>query len=173
MMKLFPGRTWWSIEGRARQLGLRRPEKEPISSSLFRTGDVGFSAGMIIADGSVIESWISAGSVRSKLEGGGVRPNRYYTMPQVQVSMEDKASLDRLARMWGARVNFCQKSSVGNDVWKVCVHGTKAYDLLKLVLPYLAGEKREKALYLLKKYRYRKSFVSSEPKKFVAFGGMK
>ena len=94
-------------------------------------------------------------------------------MPQVQVSMEDKASLERLAMMWGSRARFCQKSSVGNDVWRVCVHGKKAYDLLKLVLPYLAGDKMKKALYLLKKYKHRKSFRFSAPDKFVAFSDMK
>jgi len=60
--------------------------------------------------------------------------------------MEDKASLNLLARMWGRSVFFCQKSSVGNDVWRVYVHGKKAYDLLRIVLPYLEGEKRRKGI---------------------------
>jgi len=128
---------------------------------------------MIIADGSVMETWISSGGVRSKLEGGGPRKGAYYMLPQVQVSMEDRASLNRLAKMWGARAAFCQKSSVGNDVWRVVVSGKKAYDLLRLVLPYLSGEKRKKAMYLIKKYKKRRSIRFSSLLKFKAFRGMK
>lgn len=94
-------------------------------------------------------------------------------LPQVQVSMEDRASLNRLAKMWGARAAFCQKSSVGNDVWRVVVSGKKAYDLLRLVLPYLSGEKRKKAMYLIKKYKKRRSIRFSSLLKFKAFRGMK
>lgn len=97
----------------------------------------------------------------------------FYSLPQVQVSMEDGASLERLAKMWGTRTNFCQKSSVGNDVWRVCASGKKAYDLLKLVLPYLFGEKRKKAIYLLKKYKHTKSLRFSDPVSFKAFSGLK
>ena len=135
-------------------------------------GDIGFSAGMIIADGSVMESLVSSGSKRGKLDGGGNRPRRWYSAPQVQVSMEDKESLARLAKMWAVRVIFCQKSSVGNDVWRVYVHGKKAYDLLRIVLPYLSGEKRKKALYLLRKYKNRTSLPVLSPQKFKAFGGI-
>lgn len=94
-------------------------------------------------------------------------------MPHVQVSMEDRESLALLAKMWGKRVSFCQRSSVGNDVRRVYLHGKKAYDLLKMMLPYLAGEKRRKALYLLKKYRTKTSLPVSDPRRFKAFGGMK
>jgi len=87
--------------------------------------------------------------------------------------MEDKISLDRLAKMWDTRTTFCQKSSVGNDVWRVCVSGKKAYDLLKLMLPYLSGEKRKKALYLLTKYKQKKAFRYSNPVEFRAFRRMK
>jgi hypothetical protein len=172
-MKLFPGRSWFSIDGRAKDLGLRRPGRSPISSFLNKPGDIGFSAGMIIADGSVMETWISTGRARGKLEGGGPRQAAFYMLPQVQVSMEDRASLDRLAKMWGTRTRFCQKSSVGNDVWRVVVSGKKAYDLLELVLSYLSGEKRNKAMYLLKKYKRKKSFRFSDPIEFKAFSGMK
>lgn len=154
-------------------MGLRRPKKESIKSFLKKPGDVGFSAGMIIADGSVMESWVNSGSRRSQLEGGGHRRAAFYMLPQVQVSMEDKASLDHLAKIWGTRTGFCQKSSVGNDVWRVSVSGKKAYDLLELVLPYLAGEKRKKAMYLLKKYKHKKSLRFAEPIEFKAFSGMK
>jgi len=59
-LKVFPGRAWSSIEGKARKLGLKRPPKVPISRTLHRQGDIGFSAGMIIADESVEERLISS-----------------------------------------------------------------------------------------------------------------
>jgi hypothetical protein len=172
MLASFPNRGWGSVEGKARTLGLKRPPKPPISKTLFRAGDIGFSAGMTIADGCIMENLISSGTKRGRREGGGKRRLRWYSLPQVQVSMEDKESLDRLARMWGKSVSFCQRSSVGNDVWRVYVHGQKAYDLLKIMLPYLAGEKRRKALYLLKKYRKKTSLPVTSPSEFHAFGGM-
>jgi hypothetical protein len=145
----------------------------PISATLYRPGDIGFSAGMIIADGSVMESLISSGSKRSRLDGGGRRLPRWYSMAQVQVSMEDKQSLVRLGMMWGARVTFCQKSSVGNDVWRVYVSGRRALDLLQIILPYLSGPKRRKAIYLLKKYKGKRTIPALDPERFKAFGGMR
>jgi hypothetical protein len=127
---------------------------------------------MVIADGSVIESLISSGVRRGKLDGGGGRLAGWYSAPQVQVTMEDKESLTRLAGLWGAKVTFCQKSSVGNDVWRVYVHGKKAYDLLKIMLPYLAGDKRRKALYMLEKYKHRTAMPVLDSMNFRAFGGM-
>ena len=50
LLKLFPGRSWFSIEGKGRGLGLKRPQRTLISATLYRMGDVGFSAGMVIAD---------------------------------------------------------------------------------------------------------------------------
>ena len=171
MLKLLQGRTWGSIERKAHKLRLMRPGPARISVTLFRAGDIGFSGGMIIADGSVMEKLVSSGKRRAELDGGSDRPQRCYSTPQVQVSMEDNESLSGLGEMWGVHMNFCQKSSVGNDVWRVYVHGKKAYDLLKLVLPYLYGPKRKKALYLLKKYKSRTSIPVSEPSRFKAFGG--
>jgi hypothetical protein len=86
--------------------------------------------------------------------------------------MEDKESLSLLVRMWGKRVYFCQKTPIGNGVWRIYVHGQKAYDLLKIVLPYIAGEKRKKSLYLLRKYRNRTSLPVSDPKIFEPVGGV-
>lgn len=173
ILKVLPGRSWWSICGKATALGLKRPAKVPISMTLFKEGDVGYSAGMIIADGSIMETLVSSGKKRGKLDGEEKRPQRWYSMPEAQVSMEDKQSLIRLAKMWGAHVGFCQKSSVGNDVWRVNVQGKKAYDLMKIILPYLSGEKRRKALHLLKKCGKRTSLVVVNPKSFEAFGRFK
>jgi hypothetical protein len=93
-------------------------------------------------------------------------------MPLVQVSMEDKASLNRLGAMWGCSTIYDQKSSVGNDVWRVYVSGRKARDLLRIVLPYLAGKKRRRALYILKKYRKRTSIPVDDPASFRRFEGL-
>ena len=87
--------------------------------------------------------------------------------------MEDEPSLARLGAVRGADVGFCQRSSIGDDAWRVYVHGKKAYDLLKVILPHLVGIKREEALSLLKKYRAKTSEPVRRPEKFVAFGGMK
>ncbi len=172
VLKLLPGRLWWSIERKAQKIGLKRPVKAAISITLHRQVDVGFSAGMIIADGSVMEKLVSSGTKRGTLEGCGERSQRWTSMPAVQVSMEDKASLNRLGAMWGSSTIFDQKSSVGNDVWRVYVCGRKARDLLKIVLPYLAGKKRKRALYILKKYRKRTSIPVDNSTSFIRFEGL-
>lgn len=154
-------------------MGLRRPQRTPITSTLWKDSDIGFPAGMIIADGTIGEPLIHSGGSRAKLDGDSPRIARCYSMPVVRVSMEDKASLRRLSRMWGTRVTFCQKSSTLNDVWQVAATGKRAYDLLRLVLPHLAGIKRKKALYILKKYKDRKSIPVKDPKSFRSFGDMK
>jgi len=97
---------------------------------------------------------------------------RWTSMPHVQVSMEDKASLNRLGAMWGCSTIHDQKSSVGNDVWRVYVCGRKARDLLRIVLPYLAGKKRKRALYILKKYSKRTSIPVDDPASFRRFEGL-
>jgi hypothetical protein len=99
-LRRFPGRTWWAIEGKARGLGLRRPSNPPLSKTLYRQVDIGYSAGMTVADGSIMERLFSSGSRRGRLEGGGERRARWYSMPYVEVSMEDKDSLNRLGRIW-------------------------------------------------------------------------
>lgn len=171
-LKLFPMKSWWSIEGKAHTIGLKRPDEAVISNTLHREGDVGFSAGMIIADGSVMERLVSSGTKRGRLEGGGKRSPRWTSMPLVEVSMEDKASLNRLGAIWGCSTIYDQKSSVGNDVWRVYVSGRKARDLLRIVLPYLAGKKRRRALYILKKYRKRTSIPVDDPASFRRFEGL-
>jgi hypothetical protein len=69
--------------------------------------------------------------------------------------MEDKESMERLGRLWGRKVVFCQKSSTGNDVWSVGIGGKKALGLMALMMPYLEGAKKRKAVYLLSKYQDR------------------
>lgn len=172
LIEAFPMRSWGSIQAKARQLGLRRPAPIPLTSTLVSEGDIGFCAGMIIADGSVMEGCVSSGRKRSKSEGGSVRPLRYYSMPQVKISMEDKESLERVARVWGRKVSFCQKSSTGNDVWSVQIGGKKAMELLRLVLPYFGGVKKKKALYLLTKYGERTSQSVRTKEDFRPFGGV-
>jgi hypothetical protein len=168
----FPMRTWDSIQAKARRLGLRRPDRIPLSSSLRKEGDVGFCAGMIIADGSVLETCISSGIRRAKHEGGAPRARRYYSIPQVRISMEDRESLDQVARLWGRKTTFCQKSSTGNDVYSVQIGGQKAKELLSLVLPYLRGIKRQKATYLLAKYYKRTSLPVKRRQEFRPFSDM-
>ncbi len=50
LIEAFPIRTWNSIQAKARKLGLHRPDSVPLSTTL-KGGDIGFCAGMIIADG--------------------------------------------------------------------------------------------------------------------------
>jgi hypothetical protein len=119
LLEVFPLRSWRSISAKAITLGLRRPRTAPLSTTLKSEGDIGFWAGMVIADGSVLETCISSGTRRARSEGGGARPPRYYSMPQVRISMEDKESLERVGRLWGRKVTFCQTSSTGNSVWSV------------------------------------------------------
>jgi hypothetical protein len=171
-LKRFPGRSWWSIEGKARKLGLRRPSKVPISRTLYRQADIGYSAGMIMADGSVMERLFATGSNRGRMDGGGERLGRWYSMPYVEVSMEDVQSLNRLGRIWGSSTIYNGKNSVGNDVWRVHVCGKKAYDLLRIVLPYLAGKKRSRAIYILKKYGIRTSLPVERPAVSRSFEGL-
>jgi len=40
------------------------------------------------------------------------------------------------------------------------------------MLPYLAGDKRRKALYMLEKYKHRTSMPVLAPRNFKGFGGM-
>jgi len=40
------------------------------------------------------------------------------------------------------------------------------------MLPYLAGDKRRKALYMLEKYKHRTSMPVLDLRNFKAFGGM-
>lgn len=167
----FPLRNWGSISAKARHLDLRRP-CEALKTTLKAEGDIGFCAGMVIADGSVLEGCINSGVKRARSEGGGTRPRRYYSMPQVKVSMEDKESLERVGRLWGRKVTFCQTSATGNSVWSVQVGGKKAKELLALMMPYLAGPKRKKALYLLGKYGEKSSLPINAREHFVPFGGM-
>lgn len=173
LVPLFPSRNWGSISKKARTLGLRRPRTAPLSITLKFEGDIGYCAGMVIADGSVLEACIKSGVRRAKSEGGTARPRRYYSMPQVRVSMEDKESLERVGRLWGRKVVFCQTSSTGNSVWSVQIGGKKAKELLLLMLPYLAGPKRKKALFLLEKYADKTSLPVKARGAFVPFSGMK
>jgi hypothetical protein len=168
----FPNHTWGSIQGKAGELGLRRPRPAPIRTTLKKEGDVGFCSGMVLADGSVLEGCISSGARRAKHEGGAARPRRYYSLPQVRISMEDKESLDRVARLWGRKTTLAQTSSVGNKVWSVQVGGKKALDLLRLMLPYMAGPKRKRGLYLLDKYKDRTSFPVLRREDFSPFRGL-
>ena len=86
--------------------------------------------------------------------------------------MEDKESLERLGPLWGRKVTCCGKSSTGNDVWSVQVGGKKAKELLFLMMPYLSGSKRKKALYLLQKYAERTTLPVKVRDSFVPFSGM-
>ncbi len=171
-MEGLPNRTWAAIQLMARKLRLRRPLRAPILATLRREGDIGYSAGMVIADGSVMERCIGIGTKRGIKEGATPRRQRFYSMPLVHVTMEDKDSLDRLAMLWGASTLFSQKSSVGNDVWRVMVHGKKAVDLLRLIFPFLEGEKKRKAQYLLGKYSSRASLRVAVRQEFRPFGGL-
>ncbi|MDV3292793.1 MAG: hypothetical protein LYZ70_00810 [Nitrososphaerales archaeon] len=173
VLSALPNRTWFAIQGKARKLKLGRPPKSVIASTLTNEGDIGFSAGMIIADGSVMERCICTGRKRGRIEGGGARKERYYSLAFVQVSMEDKESLARVASHWGVGVRHDGMSSVGNEVWRVVATGRRALDLLKMLLPYLAGTKKRRAEYLLSKYTERTSAPVVDRKKFKPFSGMK
>jgi hypothetical protein len=167
-----PRRTWSAIQGKARLLRLKRPGRAPLSRTLNTEVGVGFSAGMIVADGSVMERCVHEGKKRANAEGGGIRIARSYSVPCVQVSMEDKQSLARLAGWWGVKTVFWQKSSVGNEVWKVVAWGRRALDLLKLILPLLEGEKRRRAMYLLAKYSSRPTLRVKQGQEFRPFRDM-
>jgi len=171
LARTFPLHTRGSISAKARELDLRRPSPALLGATLKAEGDIGFCAGMVIADGSILEACISSGARRAKSEGGGNRPRRYYSMPQVKISMEDE-SLERVAPLWGRKVTFCGTSSTGNKVWSVQVGGKKAKELLVLMMPYLAGPKRKKALYLLEKYGERTCLPVRVRGSFLPFGGM-
>lgn len=87
--------------------------------------------------------------------------------------MEDKESLDLVARAWGVKTHFCQESSTGNSVWRVVIEGKKAVDFLALAFSFLAGEKERKARYLLAKYKPQTSLPVRNARKFTPFSGMK
>jgi hypothetical protein len=52
------------------------------------------------------------------------------------------------------------------------VGGKKAMELLQLMMPYLAGPKKKKALYLLQKYADRTSLPVKVKDTFFPFSGM-
>jgi len=173
LIRAFPTCSWASLQGRARTLGLHRPTPALLSSTLNREGDIGFCAGMIIADGCILETCISSGGARSVHEGGTLRPIRFYSIPQVKISMEDKESIDRVAQLWGRSTTLCQKSSTGNNVWSAQVGGRKALDLMQSILPYLSGPKKKKAIYLMTKYAGRKTLPVERREKFKPFGDLR
>ncbi|HVC27123.1 MAG TPA: hypothetical protein VND40_03090 [Nitrososphaerales archaeon] len=86
--------------------------------------------------------------------------------------MEGKESLDRVERLWRRKTAFCQTMSTGNSVWSVQIGGKKAKQLQVLMMPYLAGPKRKKAIYLLEKYAERTSLPVRVREDFHPFGGM-
>lgn len=167
-----PARSWASIQRMASILGLHRPSPPRLSSTLNREGDIGFCAGMIVADGSVLESCISSGGTRSRHEGGASRPPRSYSMPQVKISMQDKDSVDRVAHLWGRSTTLCQKSSIGNGVWSVQVGGRNALELIRFILPYLSGPKKKKAIYLLAKYNGKVTLPVNRRVEFKPFSDL-
>jgi len=172
VIEAFPMRNWISIQAMARKLDLHRPCPPLLSATLNSEGDVGYCAGMIIADGCVLETCVDSGNKRGRREGGGPRPRRYYSMPQVRIGMEDKESLERVGRLWGRKVTLYGKSSSGNDYWTVQIGGRKANDLLRLVLPYFEGVKKKKAMYLLNKYGERTTLPVAKKEDFRPFGGL-
>jgi hypothetical protein len=93
-------------------------------------------------------------------------------MPQVKISMEDRDSLERVAKLWGRKTTFNGKSSTGNSVWSVRVGGRKAIELLALMMPYLSGPKRKKAFYQLEIYAGRTGLPVENREAFQPFGGM-
>ncbi|GEM_PF-2948346 len=172
VIEAFPMRNWNSIQAMARKLDLHRPRPPLLSATLNSEGDVGCCAGMIIADGCVLETCVDSGNRRGRREGGGPRPRRYYSMPQVRRGMEDKESLERVGRLWGRKVTLSGKSSSGNDYWTVQIGERKANDLLRLVLPYSEGVKKKKAMYLLNKYGERTPLPVAKKEDFRPFGGL-
>ena len=86
--------------------------------------------------------------------------------------MEDKESIERLGRLWGRKAVFCQKSSTGNDVWSVAIGGKKALELMALMMPYLEGPKKKKAVYLLSKFQERTSLPVNNRNDFRPFEGL-
>jgi len=168
----FPERNWSAIEAKARDMGLHRPPPNPLGRTLSNEGDVGYSAGMVIADGSILETIVGSGRKRGRREGATPRPMRYYSIPQVKVSMEDKESIERLGKLWGRKAVFCQKSSTGNDVWSVAIGGKKALELMELMMPYLEGPKKRKAVYLLSKYHELTSLPVENRNDFRPFEGL-
>src|SRR5947209_4400315 len=99
LIEAFPTRTWAAIQGKAMDLGLRRPSPAPLRATLRKKGDIGSCAEMVLADGSVMEALIDSGPRRATHEGGGLRLRRYFSMPQVKISMEDKEPIDYVARL--------------------------------------------------------------------------
>jgi hypothetical protein len=93
-------------------------------------------------------------------------------MPQVKVSMEDRESVDRVPTLWGRQTCFCLGSSVGNDVWSAQIGGQKAKEQLGLVMPYLAGVKRKKALQLISKSERATTLGVKDRGSFKPFEGM-
>jgi hypothetical protein len=60
VMAALPGRKWGSTQKIASQLGLHRSCTTPPGTTLVTKGDIGFCAGMIIADGSLLETCVSS-----------------------------------------------------------------------------------------------------------------
>jgi len=119
-----------------------------------------------------MEALIDSGPRRARHEGGGLRLRRYFSMPQVKISMEDKEPIDHVARLWGRKTTPSGYRSTGNKVWGVQIGGKKAKELLRLMMPYLAGPKRKKALFLLHKHRYRTTLPVPSREGFIAFRGL-
>jgi len=86
--------------------------------------------------------------------------------------MEDRDSIDYVGRLWGRSATPCQRTSVGNNVWRVQVGGKKAMELLRLILPYLRGIKRKKAMFLLSMYALRTMSHVADRESFRPFGEM-
>jgi hypothetical protein len=101
--------------------------------------------------------------------GGGTRPRRYYSMQQAKISMEDKESLERVGRTWVRKTTSCGTNSKGDSVWSVQTRGEKAKDPLGLVVPYLAGSKKKKALCLLDRCAERTSLPVKGLESFLPF----
>ena len=87
--------------------------------------------------------------------------------------MEDRDSLDRVARLWGRKTAYCGTSSTGSKVWRVQIGGEKAKELLGLMVPCLAGPKRAKAPYLLAEDSGRTSLPVKRCEDSVPFGEMR
>jgi hypothetical protein len=161
-----------AIQRKAWKFGLRRRTTVPLSVTLAKDGDIGYCAGMVIADGSILETLVDSGHKRSNSEGATPWPRRYYSTPQLKVSMEDKESVDRLAQLWGRKATLRARSSTGNDAWGLQVGGKKALGLIKLMMPYVEGPDKRKAIFLLARHKTRTSIPVKSKLELRRFEGL-
>ena len=75
------------------------------------------------------------------------------TACRITVQMKDKDIIDRIAEIWGTKVQFCHpptwKAKGWSPGYKISLHGKKALKLMKEIKPYMSERRQERIDVLL------------------------